>query len=65
MTGWPYLIGALLLSIGYLVFGVRLGLLGLPPTAANSKKEARELLKASVVYLPMLLGLLVLNGVLR
>ena len=61
-AGWMYLFGAAALGIGYLYFGIRLALLQLPPSSANSKKEARELLKASVVYLPLLLALLMLNG---
>jgi protoheme IX farnesyltransferase len=62
MGGWIYLLGAAMLSTAYLVFGFRLALLQQPPTSAASKKEARELIQASVVYLPLLLGLLVLNG---
>jgi heme o synthase len=61
-AGWIYFFGAIILGIGYLFFGIRLALLQLPPSAAHSKKEARELLKASVIYLPLLLGLLMLNG---
>ena len=63
LTGWVYLFGAIAFSIAYLAFGIRLALLRLPPTSATSKKEARELLRASVVYLPLLLGLLVITGV--
>lgn len=65
LGGWVYLAGALALSLGYLFFGIRLALLRLPPSAAHSKREARALLRASVIYLPLLLGLLVLNGVWR
>jgi heme o synthase len=61
-AGWAYFFGAIIFGIGYLYFGIRLALLQLPPSSANSKKEARELLKASIVYLPLLLGLLMLNG---
>jgi protoheme IX farnesyltransferase len=62
MAGLMYLIGALVLGVGYLFFGVRLALVRQPPAAASSKKEARELLQASIVYLPLLLGLLMVNG---
>ncbi|MBI2683218.1 MAG: protoheme IX farnesyltransferase [Acidobacteriales bacterium] len=65
MGGWIYLFGATVLGAVYLVFGFRLALLQQPPTSAASKKEARELIQASVVYLPLLLGLLVLNGAVR
>jgi heme o synthase len=62
VAGWLYLIGAVLLSIGYFYFGMRLALLQLPPSSASSKKEARELLQASIVYLPLLLALLMISG---
>jgi protoheme IX farnesyltransferase len=65
MAGWTYLVGAIVLGIAYLFCGLRLALLRLPPTAAHSKKEARELLQASIAYLPLLFGLLMLNGVSR
>jgi protoheme IX farnesyltransferase len=65
MTGLLYMIGALVLGVAYLVFGVRLALLRLPPTAPQSKKEARELLRASVGYLPLLFGLLLVSGLWR
>jgi len=62
MAGIYYAIGSVILGIGYLAFGVRLAMLKLPPMAAHSKKSARELLRASVIYLPLLLLLLALNG---
>ena len=62
MSGWIYFGGAIALGIAYLWFGVRLARLKLPPTAAGSKKEARELLQASVIYLPLLLVLLMAGG---
>jgi protoheme IX farnesyltransferase len=58
MSGWIYFSGAIALGIAYLWFGVRLAKLKLPPTAAASKKQARQLLQASVIYLPLLLVLL-------
>ncbi|MCU1287370.1 MAG: cyoE [Acidobacteriales bacterium] len=65
MSGQMYLIGALLLGLAYLAFGVRLAILNLPPSAAHSKKHARHLLQASVIYLPLLLALLMINGASR
>jgi heme o synthase len=62
ITGWIYLFGAIVLGLAYVFFGIRLALLRLPPSAANSKKEARELLQASIAYLPLLFALLMLNG---
>jgi protoheme IX farnesyltransferase len=55
LAGSAYLIGALILGFGFLYFGVRLGL-------ARSKWQARRLLQASVLYLPVLFALMVLNS---
>jgi protoheme IX farnesyltransferase len=62
MSGRLYLYGAIALGIAYLAFGIRLSMLKLPPSAAHSKKDARHLLQASVVYLPLLLVLMMING---
>jgi heme O synthase-like polyprenyltransferase len=43
--------------------GVRLASLGLPPSAAKSKQRARQVLIASVFYLPLLFALMMLNAV--
>ena len=63
MGGTVYMFGAALLGIGYLWFGMRLAMLRLPPSAAASKKHARHLLQASVVYLPLLFILMMSAGV--
>lgn len=65
MSGWIYFAGAVALGAAYLWFGIRLAKLKLPPTAAASKKEARELLQASVIYLPLLLVLLMVTRTVR
>jgi protoheme IX farnesyltransferase len=62
MTGTFYLIGAIALGAGYLFFAARLGKGGQPPFAAQSKKGARNLLRASVLYLPLLFLLMMLNA---
>jgi len=62
MSGGVYLIGALILGLAYFAFGVRLARLRLPATAAHSKKYARQLLRASIIYLPLLFGLMIVNG---
>ena len=62
MAGSVYLIGAALLGGVYFYFGSRLGAERLPPAAAQSKKYARELLRASVLYLPLLFVLMMLNA---
>jgi len=62
MTGWVYFAGALLLSIAYFWCGLRLRRLQLAPSAPQSKKSARQLLQASVIYLPLLFALMTLTA---
>ena len=63
MSGKLYLVGAVVMGIAYCYFGARLALLGLPMNAPRSKQRARQLLRASVVYLPLLFALMMLNTV--
>lgn len=62
MVGKVYLIGALILSLGFLYFAVRFSrvVTGIP--AGQSRKLARELLRASIVYLPVLFALMMINA---
>jgi heme o synthase len=62
MVGRAYLVGALILSLVFLVFCIRFArvISGLP--AAESRKLARSLLRASVLYLPALFALMMLNA---
>jgi protoheme IX farnesyltransferase len=62
MTGAIYLVAAVILGAGYLFYASRLGAGALAPAAAQSKKGARELLRASVLYLPLLFLLMMLNA---
>ena len=62
MAGTPYLIGAALLGGVYFHFATRLGAEHLSPSDARSKKNARNLLRASVLYLPLLFLLMMLNA---
>jgi heme o synthase len=62
MAGKLYLGGALLLGLLFLWCNFRLALTHLPPTAPASKKFARQLLQASVTYLPLLFGLMMINS---
>jgi len=62
MAGWWYLAGALVLSLAYLGYGVRLATANLPPSSPQSKPYARQLLQASIVYLPLLFALMVVNA---
>ena len=61
MTGWTYFAGALLLGCGLLWFSLRMAMMKLAPVAPSSKLHARHLLQASVIYLPLLFGLMMLN----
>jgi len=62
MAGIIYLFAAVVLGGAYLFFAARLGAGALSPAAARSKKGARELLRASVLYLPLLFLLMMLNA---
>jgi len=63
MTGKIYLFGALALGLGFLWFVFRLARTKLPTTSPDSRKFARQLLQASVLYLPLLFALMMLNVV--
>jgi heme o synthase len=63
MAGRIYLLGALLLGTGLLYVGSRLATLRMPLTAARSKQRARQLLQATVLYLPLLFILMMMNRV--
>src|ERR1700758_2571067 len=54
MSGRAYLGGALILGFGLLWMGARLATLRMPLTSAVSKLRARQLLQATIVYLPVL-----------
>ncbi len=58
VSGWPYFFGALLLGLAFLGFCVAFSL-------SHTSRAARRLLLASVVYLPIVLGLMVADQALR
>jgi protoheme IX farnesyltransferase len=62
MSGRIYLLGAIVLGLGMLYFGVRLAFLNLPLTSAVSKMRARQVLQATVIYLPLLFALMMGNS---
>jgi heme o synthase len=62
MAGIVYLFAAVVLGGAYLFFATRLGPGAQPPTAPQSKRSARELLRASVLYLPLLFLIMMLNA---
>jgi len=61
MAGRIYFVGALLIGIALFSFGVRLAALELPLHSARSKQRARQLLQATVFYLPILFALMMLD----
>jgi heme o synthase len=63
MTGKIYLFGALALGLSFLWFVFRLARTKLPTTSPDSRTYARQLLQASVIYLPLLFALMMLNVV--
>ena len=63
MAGRVYLISALVLGLGFLYCVFRLARTKLPTTSPDSRKLARQLLQASVLYLPLLFAVIMLNVV--
>jgi hypothetical protein len=63
MSGKIYFVGALLMSLALLYFGIRLATFKMAPNTARSKQRARQLLQATVIYLPILFALMMLNTV--
>ena len=61
MSGWTYFAGALLLGLGMFWFSLRMWTMKLTPSAPQSKLRARHVLQASVIYLPLLFALMMLN----
>ena len=62
MAGKIYLFGSVLLGLVLLYFGIRLAFLNLPLTSATSKMRARQVLQATVIYLPLLFALMMGNS---
>jgi protoheme IX farnesyltransferase len=62
MAGKIYLVGAVLLGLALLYFGIRLAFLNLPLSSAPSKMRARHVLQATVIYLPLLFALMMGNA---
>jgi heme o synthase len=60
MSGRIYLVGAFALGLALLWVGSRLAV---PLSAARSKQRARQLLQATVIYLPLLFVLMMLDRV--
>jgi protoheme IX farnesyltransferase len=62
VTGWPYAIAAAGLGVWYLFATVRFARIVRHPEAPENRALARQLLKVSVMYLPLLLLAMALNA---
>jgi len=62
MAGPTYFVAAGALGLGFLFYSSRLACCGLPATSAASKIRARHLLRASVIYLPLLFGFMMASS---
>ncbi len=62
LTGWVYLVTALVLGLVYLGYTIRFARITRALSAAESRGYARDLLRASVIYLPVLLTVMMLNA---
>lgn len=61
MAGWVYFWGALVLGLAMLWFSLRMWTMKLTPIVPESKLRARHVLQASVIYLPLLFALMMIN----
>ncbi len=62
VTGRPYAVAATLLGLVYLWYTIRFARILRAPAAPGSRTLARDLLKVSVLYLPLLLAAMILNA---
>jgi protoheme IX farnesyltransferase len=62
VDGRTYFLSAMILSLGYLLYTVRFFRIAYTSDASQSRRDARALLKASVIYLPLLLAVMMLNA---
>ncbi len=62
MTGKLYFAGAFVLSLVFLYYSSRLMSLRLPVNNIQSKVYARQLFRCSIIYLPLLLGLMMTDS---
>ena len=62
VSGLPYAAAATLLGLWYLYATVRFARILRNPEAAENRSVARNLLKVSVMYLPLLMLAMILNA---
>jgi heme O synthase-like polyprenyltransferase len=63
MAGRIYLVGAFVLSVALFYFGARLAFLKMPANSGRAKMMARQVLQATVIYLPLLFALMMGNSI--
>lgn len=61
-AGYVYAAAALVLGLGYLFFTIRFARILKAPLGESARQVSRNLLKASVIYLPLLLAAMVLDA---
>jgi protoheme IX farnesyltransferase len=61
-TGFLYAVSATILGLGYLWFTIRFARIVRNPDSEASRLVARDLLRASVIYLPLLLAAMMLDA---
>jgi len=62
LSGRLYFVGAIVMGAALCYFGLRVATVGVPASSPLSKKPARQLLQATVLYLPLLFALMMLNA---
>jgi protoheme IX farnesyltransferase len=62
IAGYPYAIAASILSLGYLWYTIRFARILRNPESPDSNQYARDLLRASIIFLPLLLAAMMLNA---
>jgi protoheme IX farnesyltransferase len=65
MAGWPYAVLASVLGLCYLGYTIRFGRILKATSETQSRMFARDLLKVSVIYLPLLLTGLMLSAIVK
>jgi protoheme IX farnesyltransferase len=62
IAGYAYAVAATVLGLGYLWYTIRFARIIRDPDAPASRQYARDLLRASVIYLPLLLAAMMLDA---
>ncbi len=62
LTGPIYLVAAVILGFGYLTYTIRFARITRALTTTESRRYARDLLRASVIYLPLLFAVMMLTA---